>query len=103
MLAFLDFVPQAQTETKTQWNLHTVHRVESRSFTDAVVAANAWIQQYGIKVLQFETVVLPNVWAPGEEGSTDGSLAVQDTGDHNTRVSHWHQFLRVWYEHPGSP
>ncbi len=102
MLTFQDFVPQAHRETELRWNLRKVHHVESGSFEEVVAAANAWIEEEEIEVFQLETVVLPNIWAPGEGGSTDGALAIQHTGDQNPRFSHWHQFLRVWYRTPAS-
>jgi hypothetical protein len=39
-----------------------------------------------------ETVVLPNIWHPYEEGSSDPSLRA--SGEMSTS---WHQFLRCWY------
>ena len=58
----------------------------------AVQAANDWIRQYGVKILNVETVVLPNVNNPGEEGTRDAQVRV--SGD---MTSHWYQFVRVWY------
>ena len=66
---------------------------EYETFEDAVVAANAWVKENNVKVVNFETVVLPNIWRRYEEGSTDVSLGT--SGD---MVSRWHQFIRVWYE-----
>jgi hypothetical protein len=44
-------------------------------------------------VLNVETVVLPNIWSRFEEGSRDPALGI--SGD---SPSHWHQFIRVWFE-----
>ena len=44
-------------------------------------------------VLNVETVVLPNIWSPYEEGSADVAL-----GTSGEMPSHWHQFIRCWYE-----
>ncbi len=65
---------------------------EYETFQDAVDAANAWIINSHIDLINLETVVLPNIWSRWEEGTGDGSLG--------TRVdspSLWHQFLRCWY------
>ena len=66
---------------------------EHESFDEAVAAANAWIESSPIKLIQLETVVLPNIWSKWEEGSTDASIGT--SGDSPSR---WHQFLRCWYE-----
>lgn len=44
------------------------------------------------KVLNIETVVLPNIHNKGEEGSADTDLRVIGEVGAN-----WHQVLRVWY------
>ena len=66
---------------------------EHESFDAAVTAANQWIKESGVKVLNVEPVVLPNIWSHFEDGTTDGSLGLSVGSQ-----SHWHQFLRVWYE-----
>jgi hypothetical protein len=58
----------------------------------AVAAANSWIKEYDIKIVNVETVVLPNIWSRYEEGPTDVAL-----GTSGEMPSHWHQFVRVWY------
>ncbi len=45
-----------------------------------------------VKLLNLETVVLPNTWSPHEEGSNDSSL-----GTAGEFPSLWHQFVRVWF------
>ena len=35
----------------------------------------------------------------GEEGTVDASLTVQESAS-GTSYSHWHQFVRVWYDKP---
>ncbi len=92
MFQFQDFVPKMLSQPGL------FKEGEYESFEDAVQAANAWISQNQIKVVHFETVVLPNIWRRFEEGSTDVSLGT--SGD---MVSHWHQFVRVWHEDPTSP
>jgi hypothetical protein len=82
MIAFKDFAPA--------WN---EDEEEFAPFETAVDAANEWIARHGVHVMSVETVVLPNVWDEGEEGSTDSSLDV-----HDDYTSTWHQFVRVWYQ-----
>ncbi len=65
---------------------------EHESFDDAVVAANHWLADSNVKLINLETVVLPNIWSKWEEGSADASIG---TGDSPNR---WHQFLRCWYQ-----
>ncbi len=66
---------------------------EHESFDAAVEEANRWIAENKIRVLNVETVVLPNIWSRFEEGTKDGALATSGESP-----SHWHQFIRVWYE-----
>ena len=63
------------------------------AFDAALAAANAWLSQQSIRVLNVETVVLPNIWSRYEEGSGDAAL-----GTSGESPSHWHQFIRVWYQ-----
>ncbi len=87
MLRYHDFVPQM---TKPAAFLSPA---EYESFDKALVEANKWIKENDLKVLNVETVVLPNIWSRYEEGSRDTSL-----GTSGESPSHWHQFIRVWYE-----
>lgn len=88
MLAHRDFVPR---QLKASGFLSPA---EFEDFEAAVAAAGAWIDtQPGIRVVGVETVVLPNIWVSGETGSADPSLRA--SGEVST---HWHQFVRVWYE-----
>jgi hypothetical protein len=48
--------------------------------------ANRWIERAGVRVLNVETVLLPNV----EE--TDQGAAFTQGG-----TDRWRQFIRVWY------
>ena len=86
MICFKDFLPQMLEPP-------TLLRVaEYESFDQAVIAANLWIKEHDIDVVNMETVVLPNLWSRYEEGTTDSSIGT--SGD---SPSHWHQFVRVWY------
>ncbi|MDP6443220.1 MAG: hypothetical protein QGG36_28535 [Pirellulaceae bacterium] len=84
---FRDFVPQMTQDPGI------LRMAEYEDFEEAVVEANQWVRQNRIHVLQIETVVLPNIWSPYEEGTTDSSL-----GTRGGAPSHWHQFVRVWFE-----
>ncbi len=86
MIAFKDFVPKMITEPR----LFKAGVYES--FDDALNAANDWIDESAITVINVETVVLPNIWSRFEEGPTDVAL-----GTSGEMPSHWHQFIRCWY------
>jgi hypothetical protein len=87
MIRFRDFVP-------TMLAAPGIFKSgEYESLDEAVAMANQWIKEDGIRVINFETVVLPNIWSRYEEGSEDVAL-----GTSGEMPSHWHQFLRVWYE-----
>lgn len=88
MIAYQDFVPQQISPG------NILCRAEYESFDAAVAAANAWIQQYSVKVLNIETVVLPNLWSSYTQGTVDANIS--SLGD----VGRWNQFVRVWYEQP---
>lgn len=85
-LKYIDFVPK---QTKAPG---LVRQGEYEDFNAAVQAANEWLHQHPVQLLNFETVVLPNMWKQWEEGSVDASLST--SGD---SPSQWHQFLRCWY------
>lgn len=92
MIGFADFVPRVLEGA----GFFTSATFES--FEAALDAANAWVAQHDVRVVNVETVVLPNMWESGEEGTQDVDLAT--SGD---MYSQWHQFIRVWYEYsPGT-
>jgi len=85
MIRFEDFAPRM-----------TKSGLFSREFEDfdaALAGVNEWIDQDGIDVVNIETVVLPQIWSKGEDGTTDVDLRVN--GEWTTT---WHQFIRVWYK-----
>lgn len=86
MLKFKDFIPE-MTE-KPGWLREGTYA----SFEAAVDAANQWLSVHKVKLVNLETVVLPNIWSRFEEGSTDASIGT--SGDSPSR---WNQFLRCWY------
>ena len=65
---------------------------EHETFDDAVLGLNRWLAISKVNVINIETVVLPNIWSPWEEGSGDASI-----GTSGSAPSHWHQFVRCWY------
>jgi hypothetical protein len=95
MLKFADFVPKPLAEAvQTSGFFKLTVNPEFEHFTDAVQAASEWVEaQDGIRVLHVETVVLPNIWLPGETGSSDTALRTTSQA-----TSFWHQFVRVWYQ-----
>ena len=87
MLQYRDFVPNMKTAPGL------FREGEFESFQEAVDAANDWISTEKVRLINLETVVLPNIWSKFEEGSEDVSLGI--SGDSPSR---WHQFLRCWYQ-----
>jgi hypothetical protein len=89
MLRHRDFVPQLTTSAGF------LSPADYEPFEDVVEALNAWLRTAEVKLVSVETVVLPNIWSPHEEGSEDTSLGMRDTSNH------WHQFIRCWYLEKG--
>lgn len=87
MLRYIDFLPQMIQPPKL------FSPAEFEAFATCVAAANTWLSAHPqVKLVNFETVVLPNIWSRYEEGSDDAALS--------TLPAHpdtWHQFLRCWY------
>jgi hypothetical protein len=90
MIAYRDFAPR---QIRRGFLTDALTGAQYETFDAALAAANAWIAQEAVTVLQLETVVLPNLWAAGEEGPADAALTTYAS------IS-WHQFLRVWYRTP---
>jgi len=86
MIGFADFVP---TVVQAGGFLRPEERAPVQ---EAVDRANQWIAEHHVQVLNVETVVMPNLFAPGERGPQDASVGV--LGDYPQR---WYQFIRVWY------
>jgi len=82
-IAYRDFAPEITR------NGFFVRDMES--FSNCLKRANEWISSADPRILNIETVVLPNMW--NEEGSEDTDL--RTSGDMG---SSWHQFIRIWYE-----
>jgi hypothetical protein len=64
---------------------------EHETLPAAIARANDWIRQSGVRVINVETVVLPNVRAV-EDASQVG---IRTSGELS---SYWFQVVRVWYE-----
>ena len=87
MIHFKDFTPRQTAEAGI------FKAAEFDSFDQAAIAAARWAEAKGIRVINIETVVLPNIHSSFEEGTSDAAL--HTSGEMN---SSWHQFVRVWYE-----
>ncbi len=86
MLHYIDFVPEEKSAPGI------FNPGEHEDFYAAVARANAWLATHPVKLVNLETVVLPNIWSRWEEGSKDASIGT--SGDMPSR---WHQFVRCWY------
>lgn len=89
MFAFRDFAPR---QTRPAGFFQSA---EYDNLMEAVRQANQWIKDHQVRVLNIETVVMPNVLEKGEEATADGSVATYEGISH---YNHWYQFIRVWYE-----
>ena len=87
MLQFKDFVPKMLSPPGF------LKRAEFDSFDAAAQAAARWIENKGVRLVNIETVTLPNMHSHYEDGSTDAALHTR-----GEMQSSWHQFVRVWYE-----
>lgn len=95
MINCKDFVPkqlQAHTKGMAEQLLALVYNQgEYQSLEETIAAANVWIKESAVRVLNVETVVLPNIWEEWEEGSRDPAIRTFEKPI-------WHQFIRVWYD-----
>ena len=64
---------------------------EHEALPATVSRAGQWIRGAGVRVINVETVVLPNI-KTAEEASNVGIRTSGELG------SHWYQVVRVWYE-----
>ncbi len=84
---FVDFVP----EQVDKGGFFKMPKLEE--MVAVVDKMNDWLERNHVKVVNIETVVLPNIHSPHEDGSQDTNLTTK--GDF---MSSWNQFIRVWYE-----
>ena len=87
MIKFQDFVPE-QVEKPRMFK-----KASYESLDAAMERMNEWRRKnFTYRILNVETVVLPNIHLKAEEGSTDVDLQTEAEFS-----SSWHQFIRVWY------
>lgn len=91
MISFIDFAPGVTGPPAF------LQAMEYERFETAVQAANAWLERNGraIRLINIETVLLPNVWDSSEQGTGDAELA---TAEGQYGANHWYQIVRIWYE-----
>jgi hypothetical protein len=87
MISYRDFAPQ-------RIKRGLLRSDDYESFDAAVDAANTWVAESRIDVVNVETVVLPNISGKGSEGTSDGRV---ETAEAMTSINEWYQFVRVWY------
>lgn len=87
MIKNIDFTPQI---TK-KGGLFRSTKMEG--FNDIIQQMNDWIEKNNPNIVNIETVVLPNIHDPEEEGSEDTML-----GADGQNASLWFQFIRLWYK-----
>jgi hypothetical protein len=88
MIKIKDFVPQIEKKGGM------FRPSKMQDFKLVIDEMNAWVlaNNSEIDIFNIETVVLPNIHEPTEEGSEDTELW---TG--TSTSSSWHQLIRVWY------
>jgi hypothetical protein len=89
MIKIKDFVPKLEK----RGSLFKPSKVQD--FKLVIDEMNEWvsINDSKIDIFNIETVLLPNIHEPTEEGSEDTELW---TGTASS--SSWHQLIRVWYK-----
>ena len=85
MIKFKDFVPQFK---KRDW---VKQPMKFDDFTELLPEMNDWLEGDSRRLINIETVVLPNIHKLNEAGSTDTDLVTPSS------YNRWHQFVRVWY------
>jgi hypothetical protein len=83
MIGYKDFFP----EVLESGFFSTKHE----TLAATVARANGWIAQSGVRVLNVETVVLPNV----KDAKDASEVGIRTSGEMS---SYWYQVVRVWYE-----
>lgn len=91
MFCFRDFVPRQIQPPRFGLSV-TAQQGEYETLESALAAANEWLDREAVRVVNLETVVLPNLWSGWEEGSQDAVLGTP------SGAPLWYQFIRVWYE-----
>lgn len=81
---YKDFLPQ-QTKRDSFFG-----GVDFAGFDSCVEEMNQWLKANPVDIQRIETVVLPNIFNPIEEGPTDTELL---SSGHTL----WYQFVRLWF------
>ena len=84
MIAFKDFAPRVLDSGGL------LREKTFQSLTTAVEEASTWCAHRNVIPLNVETVVLPDIYDSGQEGSKDVHVRTRD-------IVEWHQIVRVWY------
>ena len=88
-LKFKDFVPK-QVKPKAFLSPAVYESVE-----ETLKSLDQWVLDHpDIRIINIETVVLPNIHRADESGSGDPELRVKQS---DMETARWHQFFRVWY------
>ena len=87
MIRYRDFVPTMRSASSY------LRQPEFESLDEALAQCNDWVKSNDVDLVSIETVVLPNIHQPHEEGSSDVDLRQDDEFVH----TRWHQFVRVWF------
>lgn len=88
MIGFQDFEPKEMPPSGF------LRLAEYQSLDETSGAANRWINEHDVHVVNIETVVLPSMRSRYEEGTTDAEP--RDSGEFHTP---WHQLGRAWYRY----
>jgi len=64
---------------------------QHESLTATVARANQWVMAYKVRVINLETVLLPNIKSVEDAGE----VGIRTSGEVS---SHWYQVVRVWYD-----
>ena len=83
-LKYKDFLPE-QTERDSFFG-----GVDFSGFDSCVAEMNRWLEDNPVDIVRVETVMLPNIFNPTEEGTSDTEL-------HSSGHTVWYQFVRLWY------
>ncbi|MEO0582650.1 MAG: hypothetical protein AAF135_10540 [Bacteroidota bacterium] len=85
MIKYKDFVPKYE---KRDW---VQNPKDFQDFHELLPEINDWLEGDSRRLINIETVVLPNIHKLKEKGSIDTDLMMSGSYDR------WHQFVRVWY------
>mgnify|MGYP001801668930 CR=1 FL=1 len=88
MITFKDFVPEVTSGP------NIFGKREMEALKETQIKMNEWLKtEPNLKVLSIETLLLPNIHNPSEEGSEDPELKIP-----YNQTGRWYQIFRVWYK-----